>query len=259
MKKPNLKIEHLHKHFPGHGIALKDISFTIKPGDAYGLIGPNGAGKSTLVYILANLLKRDSGYINILGQPLVNASNAYKSKVGFVLDKPCLIDVLTAREYLDLLGNLHNMDAETITSRGDGLFNFFDLNAVNDHRLGTLSMGLRKRVALAAALLHDPEIFILDEPFSSLDPYMTKKTLHLFIQMRNKGKSILITSHLLHLIEKLCTHAGILNAGLLLYSDRMDRVKPGKCAAADSLDQSWKNFESTYYRIVSRKEIAPGM
>lgn len=248
-----LTIEHLNKQYSGNCQALKNIGFSISSGQAFGLIGPNGAGKSTLIYILANLIRRDSGHISIQGVPLLEGNNAYKARVGFVLDKPCLIDILTVSEYLELLGNLHHMDTSLLANRLRGLVDFFELNDKQHSRLERLSMGLRKRVALAAALVHDPGLLIMDEPFSSLDPYMAKKTLNLLIQLRKKGKAILITSHLLQAVDKLCTHAGIMNAGLLLYSDKIEYISPGNCAAADST-ASWKNLEMAYYRIISGQD-----
>lgn len=197
----------------GHVRALEDVSFQVSAGEVFGFLGPNGAGKSTAIKILLNLIRPNSGSATILGTEVKNP--ALRRKVGFLPENPFLYDYLSALELLWFGGRTAGMDRKAINKRGSELLERVDLQAVANRHLRTYSKGMVQRVGLALALIHDPQVVILDEPMSGLDPLGRKMVGDLIMELKSQGKTVFFSSHVLNDVERFCDRAAIIVDGRL--------------------------------------------
>lgn len=195
--------------------ALTSLTLTVSPHEVFGCIGPNGAGKSTTIKLLLDLIRPDSGSISING--LATSSEASRARVGFLPESPYIYDFLTATEYLAYAGRLSGMSATAIRQRSDELLSKLKLDQAANRRISGYSKGMQQRTAIAAALIHDPELVVLDEPMSGLDPLGRKLIFDLIAELKQQGKTVFISSHVLTDIERLCDKVGIIVQGKLCY------------------------------------------
>lgn len=214
-----IRCENVCKSFkPERGkkiIAVDELSLSVVKGEVYGCIGPNGAGKSTTIKLLLDLIRPDSGSISINDLPTSNPTS--RACVGYLPENPYLYDFLTANEYLHYAGRLSNINESIITERSALLLEKLRLNQAASRRISGYSKGMQQRTAIAAALIHDPELVILDEPMSGLDPLGRKLIFDLIAELKKKGKTVFISSHVLTDIERLCDKVGIIVQGRLCY------------------------------------------
>jgi len=195
--------------------ALTGLTLSVAPHEVFGCIGPNGAGKSTTIKLLLDLIRPDSGSITINGQ---SASNeASRAQVGYLPENPYIYDFLTASEYLGYAGRLSGMSTAAIKQRSEELLAKLKLEQAANRRISGYSKGMQQRTAIAAALIHDPELVVLDEPMSGLDPLGRKLIFDLIAELKQQGKTGFISSHVLTDIERLCDRVGIIVQGSLLY------------------------------------------
>jgi len=195
--------------------ALTGLTLSVAPHEVFGCIGPNGAGKSTTIKLLLDLIRPDSGSITINGQ---SASNeASRAQVGYLPENPYIYDFLTASEYLGYAGRLSGMSTAAIKQRSEELLAKLKLEQAANRRISGYSKGMQQRTAIAAALIHDPELVVLDEPMSGLDPLGRKLIFDLIAELKQQGKTVFISSHVLTDIERLCDRVGIIVQGSLLY------------------------------------------
>lgn len=202
--------------------AVKGLSLHVDRGQVFGCIGPNGAGKSTTIKLLLNLIRPDSGSITINGMP--SSEVASRSKVGYLPENPYIYDYLTAHEYLRYSGKISGMPGDTIKSRADELLAKLKLDQAAQRRISGYSKGMQQRTAIAAALIHDPELVILDEPMSGLDPLGRKLIFDLIAELKQQGKTVFISSHVLTDIERLCDRIGIIVQGKLCYEGNVSSL-----------------------------------
>jgi ABC-2 type transport system ATP-binding protein len=202
--------------------ALRDLSFSVPSGEVFGLLGPNGAGKSTTIKILINLIRPDSGSASILGVD-VNNKDA-RNKVGFLPENPYFYDYLSARELLWFGGKCAGLNKKCIIHSSAEILERVDLAGAADRQLRTYSKGMIQRAGLALALIHDPEIVILDEPMSGLDPLGRKMVGDLIIDLKNKGKTVLFSSHILSDVERFCDRVAIISGGYLRKVGPLDEL-----------------------------------
>lgn len=207
--------------------AVDGLDLRVEAGEFFGFLGPNGAGKSTTIKMLTGLLAPTSGSMRILGADLASAEAArtVKRRVGVVPEDLALFDNLTAREYLTFIGRMYLLDAATVRRRCDELLSMMDLD--HDETKITLeySHGMKKKLALAAALLPNPDLLFLDEPFEGVDAVasrMLRDTLMKFVQ---RGTTVFLTSHVLEIVERLCSTVGIIAGGRLVFQSSMDDVR----------------------------------
>ena len=193
--------------------AIKSLSLDIYAGEVFGFLGPNGAGKSTTIKLLLNLIRPTSGSISIDGKA-VSDRNMRRS-IGYLPENPFFYDHLSAKELLWFGGKSCDMNGETIKQRIMTLLEQLDLLEAMNRPLRSYSKGMLQRVGLALALIHDPKILILDEPMSGLDPMGRKKVFDLILGLKNEGKTVFFSSHILHDIERLCDRVAILINGRL--------------------------------------------
>jgi len=213
-----IKLSHCTKKF-GNFTAVDDISLDIEPGEFYGIIGPNGAGKTTTIKMMTGLYAPTSGCIEINGFDIERYPLEAKLHTGYIPDQPFMYEKLTGREYLYFSGGLYRMDHSDITSRIKELTDLFEINSWIDQRTENYSQGMRQRTVIAAALLHRPQVLIIDEPMVGLDPRSAHIVKSVFQQLANDGITIFMSTHSLPVVEDICTRIGVIKQGKIVFED----------------------------------------
>ncbi len=210
-------------------VAVDHIDLEVRKGTFYGFLGPNGAGKSTTIKMLTGLLAPTSGRIAVLGQDPCVSSQALvmKSRIGVVPEDLALFDNLTASEYLTFIGRMHSMDKGMLRQRIDELLPLLDLKKDETKLTVEYSSGMKKKLALAAALLPDPDLLFLDEPFEGVDAIASRTIRRLLSNFVERGSTVFLTSHVLEIVERLCTHVGIIVGGKLVEQTAMSELGSG--------------------------------
>jgi ABC-2 type transport system ATP-binding protein len=219
----------------GGVLALQALTFTVRPGQILGLLGPNGSGKSTTINMLTGLIHPSSGVVSWQGVDIHQQLIAYQSRLGYVPEEPRLYAYLSAPEYLRLVGGLRDIDRAVLDRRIDRYLELFGLESDRFAPLSSFSKGMRQKVLIAAALLHDPAVVILDEPCSGLDVASTLMLRSLVRALADAGKAIVYSSHVLDMVEKVCTDVVILHHGVVVAHDSVSRLR--ELAEAASLEQ----------------------
>jgi ABC-2 type transport system ATP-binding protein len=209
-----IQITGLHKHY-GSVRALDGLDMTVEPGAVYGFLGPNGAGKTTTLRILTGLARPTSGRAVVAGVDLVSDGRVLSRRIGYLPEEPAFYPWMSPREYLDLLGRLHGLDAAARSKQTRELLDLVHLTEVGKRRIGGFSRGMRQRMGLAAALVHNPDVLLLDEPVSALDPIGRKEILNLIEDLRGHC-TILMSSHILADVERVCNVVGIISRGRMI-------------------------------------------
>jgi len=219
-----LAVQHLRKRY-GALTAVRDLSFEVRPGEVFGLLGPNGSGKSTTVKVLAGLLAPTDGRVLLDGRDVLTDILAYKSTLGYVPEEPHLYTYLTGPEYLRLVGRLRRIPDDRLTTKID---QFLELLGLWDDRYQTLSQyskGMRQKILIAAAVLHNPRVVILDEPFSGLD-VTAARVLKAFVRaLADHGKIVVFSSHVLEVVEQVCSRVVILKDGDVVGHDSVGNLR----------------------------------
>jgi ABC-2 type transport system ATP-binding protein len=205
--------------------AVRGLSFTLRPGGVLGLLGPNGSGKSTTVSILAGLLQPSGGSVRFRGDDIQDDPLAYKANIGYVPEEAVLYTYLTGPEYLTLVGQLRELPPLTIEARIDGFLSLFDLKDDRHAPMSAYSKGMRQKILISAALLHDPSIVILDEPNSGLDVTTTLVLRSLVQTLAAEGRMVIYSSHVLESVERVATDVIILNEGKIVAHDSVSRLR----------------------------------
>jgi len=205
--------------------AVDGVSFTIRPGEILGYLGPNGAGKSTTVKVLTGLIEPTAGQILFHGRDVRENWIAFQRRMGYVPEEPHLYPHLAGREYLQLVGRLRGIPRRTLEPRMDEMLRLFALWEDRYSPLSSYSKGMRQKVLLSAALLHDPELLILDEPFSGLDVNTALMLRSLLGALAAEGKMILYSSHVLEVVEKVCSMVVILRKGKVVAYDAVESLR----------------------------------
>jgi ABC-2 type transport system ATP-binding protein len=229
-----LTVQNLRKSYGGV-LALRDLSFTAAPGQTIGLLGPNGSGKSTTIGMLTGLLRPSAGAVSWHGTNIHAQLAAYQARLGYVPEEPRLYAYLSAPEYLRLVGGLRDLDGAVVERRIERYLELFGLESDGFAPLSSFSKGMRQKVLIAAALLHDPDIVVFDEPCSGLDVASTLVLRSLVRTLAGAGKVIVYSSHVLDTVEKVCTDVIILHDGVVVAQDSVIRLRDLSQAA--SLEQ----------------------
>jgi ABC-2 type transport system ATP-binding protein len=202
--------------------ACSNISFTVKKGEIFGLLGPNGAGKSTVIKMLTGLLFPTSGGALLLGKPMGDI--AIREKIGYLPENFKYQDWMTGKDLLSFHASLYKIDRKRAVFRSDELLEMVKLKGQEDYRIGTYSKGMQQRLGLASALLADPDLLFLDEPTSALDPLGRKEVRDIILDLKRRGKSILLNSHLLSEVETVCDSVAIINQGKIIAAGSLDEL-----------------------------------
>ena len=196
--------------------AVDNVSFVCKPGQIYGLLGANGAGKTTTLRMLATILEPTDGTAVVCGHDVVDEPDKVRANVGFLSAATALYPRLTSREMVEYFGRLNGLDEPTLKERADEIFSRLDMNSFRDRRCDKLSTGMKQKTSIARTLIHDPQVMIFDEPTLGLD-IMTARTIIDFIrECRQRGKTVIFSTHVMSEVEKLCDVVGIIESGKLL-------------------------------------------
>ncbi|WP_125706344.1 ABC transporter ATP-binding protein [Lacticaseibacillus daqingensis] len=221
-----ITLSHISKTF-GTKTVLKDVTFSIEPGTIVGYIGPNGAGKSTTVKIILGLLPQSAGTIELLGQPLRPEDSAYKRHIGYVPESADVFDALTAREYLTLIGQLYGLSEQDAGQKAAALAEIVGLAPAFDRRITAYSKGMRQLVLIIASLLHDPDILFWDEPLNGLDANTVLVIEEILVELRNRGKTIFYSSHIMDVVQKLSDRIILLNDGTVAADGPFNTITQG--------------------------------
>jgi ABC-2 type transport system ATP-binding protein len=204
--------------------AVQDLSFSLKPGQVLGCLGPNGSGKSTTVKMLTGLLQPTRGTVRFDGHNLQDNLAAYRSRLGYVPEEAHLYPFLTGWEYLELVGTLRGMERFELSKKIDSLLQLFSLHPNRHASIGSYSKGMRQRILLIAAIMHNPEIFIFDEPLSGLDVTSALIFKNLVQALGHQGKLVFYCSHVLEVVEKVCSDVLILRRGVVIAQDSVTNI-----------------------------------
>jgi len=219
-----LELRNVTKRFTGV-VAVNSVSFQARRGEVTGYLGPNGSGKSTTMKLITALTDRTSGEILFEGEPIHRDLTAYKQRMGYVPEEPHLYQHLTGLEYLIMIGQLRGLPAKPTADRIDGLLRLFSLGPDRHVPISSYSKGLRQKVLFSAALLHNPDLFLLDEPFAWLYVASTLVIRSLIQELAARGKVVLFSSHELEIVEKVCSHVVILHLGKVVADDSIEHLR----------------------------------
>ena len=233
-----LRIRGLWKSY-GETLAVADLSLSIKAGEVHGLLGPNGAGKTTVVKCIVGLLRPDEGEVLVNGVE-ITSSESYKSLIGYLPEDPALPEYLTVEEFLGYLARLRSVKPQEAKSRIGELMEIFNLTELRHEFIGSLSRGLKQRVAVASAFIHKPKILILDEPFLGLDPEGQLKVKSMVKQVVEDGGAALISTHMLDMAERFCDTVTIMYRGRKIIGGDVRSVK--QVVDANSLEEAFIKF-----------------
>lgn len=231
----------------GDFTAVNAIDLRVERGTFYGFLGPNGAGKSTTIKMLTGLLAPTRGEIFVLGHDMLDMKAALEAKrrIGVVPENLALFDNLTAREYLTFVGRMHLLPRDTVRERSEELLALLDL--ANEEKKLTLeySHGMKKKLALAAALMPNPDLLFLDEPFEGVDAVTSRVIRDLLAGFVARGSTVFLTSHVLELVEKLCTHVGMIVKGNLVEQSPLDAIRQGRSLEDRFLEKAGADAAAT--------------
>jgi len=227
MSQPAVAVSGLHKRF-GEKEAVAGIDLEIAAGSLAGLVGPNGAGKTTSLSMMTGLLRPDTGRILITGIDVWADPPAAKAVIGVVPDEPRLFDRLSGEELLEYSGRLRGLPAGEARSRSAQLLDVLDLTADAERLVADYSTGMRKKITLGCALIHNPAVLFLDEPLEGVDPVSADVIRRLLTRFTGSGSTVLFSSHVMELVEQVCDHVAIINKGRIVATGTTEEVRGGK-------------------------------
>ena len=215
----SIHVEHISKRF-GDTQAVKDISFDVVPGEIFGLLGPNGSGKTTSIRIILDIYQPDAGSVSILGGPMTEAK---KNQIGYLPEERGLYQDILVDKCLEYLATLKGLNPQQIRQKLPAYLEEFDLSAHKKKKVKELSKGMQQKAQLIATLIHDPQVIIIDEPFSALDPVNTQLVKDILKKQRDAGKTIIMCTHQMNQVEQLCDKIVLVDKGeVLLYGGLQD-------------------------------------
>jgi ABC-2 type transport system ATP-binding protein len=238
----------------GDFIAVQNVDLNVAPGQFYGFLGPNGAGKSTTIKMLTGLLAPTSGSIQVLGLDFATHAIEVKRQIGVVPEGLALFGRLTAPEYLRFVGQMYGLDRTTTLQRSEELLDFMNLSGETKKLITDFSHGMQKKLALAAAVIHGPKILFLDEPFEGVDAIAAGTLKQMLQGMIARGATIFLTSHVLEIVERLCTHVAIINRGELIADGSIEELRAGVNTQSDLHDPSARlTLEEIFIRVIGKQ------
>lgn len=235
-----IEVKGLTKHF-GKVQAVNQVSFRVQGGEIFGLLGENGAGKTTTLRMLATVLKPTAGTAEINGFDLVREPDRVRTQIGVLSAEEGCYPRLTARENIEFFGRLNNLSAEEIGRRSQEVIELLEMGEYADRRTGDFSKGMKQKVALARAIVHDPPILLMDEPTAGLDVTSTRVVRDFLIHCRQQGKAIIFSSHIMSEVERLCDRVAIINRGRVVAEGTLEEL---------TTHYGEKDFEEIFARLV---------
>src|SRR6266704_2416475 len=223
---PAIEIRDLRKLY-GSKAAVDGLSLSVARGSFFGFLGPNGAGKSTTIRMLTGLIPPTSGSIALLGMPMPDQEIEIKKRIGLVPDESLLFDRLTGAEFLEFVGRMYGLARPVARERARGLLELFELEDNPRKLIAEYSKGMRKRVAMAASLIHHPDLFLMDEPFEGVDAVGARLMKDIMTDQVKRGATIFLTTHVLEVVERLCDRVAIINHGRIVTSGALADLRAG--------------------------------
>ncbi len=231
--------------------AVNDVTFSVAPGQFFGFLGPNGAGKSTTIKMLTGLLDPSAGTIEILGKPFGASALDLKRQIGVVPEGMALFGRLTATEYLHFVGRMYGLDRDTCKLRTEELLEFMQLANENRKLVTDFSHGMQKKLAMAAAVIHGPKVLFLDEPFEGVDAIAAGMLKSMLQGMIQRGATIFLTTHVLEIVERLCSHVAIIHQGRLVANGSLEELRAGVASTLPGAESSQRlTLEEIFLSIV---------
>jgi len=225
-------------------IAVNNINLSIPKGELFGFLGPNGAGKTTTIKMIVGLLSPTSGNIYLNDIDVWKNPIKSKMKIGYIPDQPYLYDKLTGREYLYFSGGLYRLKKDTIKEKIDELTETLKIGNWIDKRTEEYSQGMRQRIVIASAFLHNPELVVIDEPMIGLDPQTAHTVKNFFVEQVKKGKTIFMSTHSLNIVEEICSSVGIINKGKIIFHDSIKSLE-------NMIEKKNNSFEELFIELTS--------
>lgn len=244
-----IEINNLTKIYKKSICAVDNLSLTIPSSTIFGIAGPNGAGKSTVMNILAGVIHKTEGTFTILGEKIKKGDYEYKREVGFVLEKPHYIEKLSVHDYLNFCGTMYELPSNEIEKRVSELLHFFDLHEKQGEQIEFCSKGMKKKVSLAAAMIHHPKLLILDEPLEGIDPTSAKQIKDTLWMMAKKGLTVMLSSHNLDTVEKFCDEVAIIHKGKLVLQTKTEEIR--EKIKDDKTKERYQSLEEIFLDVVS--------
>ena len=241
-----IELQHVSKSY-SKTLAVNDLTLNIPSGEVFGFIGPNGAGKTTTIKMMGGILEPSSGVILICGVNMRTEPERAKSKIGFIPDRPYLYEKLTGMEFLNFTADLYEVSNEAFIQKAGEKLDMFSLSDWSNELIESYSHGMKQRLIMAAALLHDPEVIIVDEPMVGLDPAAIKMVKELFRNLSSEGVTIFMSTHSLNVAEDVCNRIGIINKGSLIATGTIEDLR--QHAAGRDLD-----LEQVFMRLTQKNE-----
>ena len=248
-----LELRNVSKRYPGVH-AVDNVSFSVQAGEITGYLGPNGSGKSTTMKMIAGLIEIGSGEILFGGEPIRRDLVAHKQRMGYVPEEPQLYAHLSGLEYLTMVAQLRGLPEKRTAERMDGLLRLLSLHSDRHSPISSYSKGMRQKILLAAALLHDPELLLLDEPFSGLDVSSALVLRSLVQELAARGKVILFSSHELETVERVCSRVVILHRGKVVADDAIEHLRALR--SASTLEEVFSQLAIEQDTAAISREIA---
>jgi len=234
----------------GDFTAVQEVNLLVAPGQFYGFLGPNGAGKSTTIKMLTGLMAPTSGTMQILGLDLATQLTEVKTQIGVVPEGMALFGRLTGSEYLNFAARMYGLDRDTAAQRAAELLDFMELAAQPKTLITDYSHGMQKKLAMAAAVIHGPKVLFLDEPFEGVDAIASGTLKAMLQRMIAHGVTVFLTSHVLEIVERLCTHVGIINNGRLVAQGSLDELRSGVPAGSAAQPGEKMTLEQFFLQTV---------
>lgn len=231
---PAIRVQDLRKVY-GEKAAVDGLTLTVPRGSFFGFLGPNGAGKTTTIKMLMGLAPPSSGSIELLGLPMPERGLEIKRRIGLVPDESLLFDHLTGGEFIEFVGRIYGLDRNVARDRAKELLELFELDRDSRKLINEYSKGMRKRVAMAAALIHRPELYLMDEPFEGVDAVGARLMKDILLEQVRHGATIFLTSHVLEVVERLCDRVAIIHEGRLVLEDSMTQLR----GASETLEEAF--------------------
>lgn len=231
-----IRVDNLSKHY-GRVAAVESLNLEVPPGQIFGFLGPNGAGKTTTIRVMMGILKPTAGQVFLGGYDVEREPEQAKAIAGFIPDRPFIYEKLSAREFLDFVGKLHRLPPERLEQRIAELLETFELSAWQDELVEGFSHGMKQRLVLCAALIHEPRILIVDEPMVGMDPKGARALKDLFRSLAEKGTTVFLSTHSISVAEEICHCIGIIHKGRLIACGTMQDLH----ALAETKDGTLEN------------------
>ena len=241
-----LKISNLTKTYAKNTFkAIDDLNLEVRPGEIFGFIGPNGAGKTTTIKCMCGIIPFETGKIEIAGVDLKSNPIAAKRNIGYVSDSHVIYDKLTGREYVNFLADVYEVDSQTRHERVDRMLDLFKMRENYGEPINTYSHGMKQKISIMGALIHNPKLWVLDEPMTGLDPTSAYELKQLMRQHCNEGNTVFFSTHVLEVAEKLCDRIAVINNGKIVLLGTMDEIKSR---------QNDKSLEEIFMSVTGAKE-----